>query len=101
MSEIKLKPCPFCGNSHLVQAEIPVVREFLGEKKTKIRYQIYCASCGCKTGRKRTEQEAEEVWNTRKPMEQIIEQLKAEGCILDNAAGNRAVERIKAGGIDE
>lgn len=41
---------------------------------------------------------------TREPAydtDKVIEQLKAEGCISDNAAGNRAVEIIKAGGMDE
>lgn len=28
----------------------------------------------------------------------VVEQLKAEGCILDDAAGNRAVEIIEGGG---
>ena len=30
-----------------------------------------------------------------KVLEEIIEQLKAEGCIIDNAAGNRAEEIIR------
>ena len=34
-------------------------------------------------------------------VEKVIDQLKAEGCIYDDASGNRAVEIIKAGGMDE
>lgn len=30
----------------------------------------------------------------------VIEELKEEGCIIDNEAGNRAVEIIEKGGID-
>lgn len=32
-------------------------------------------------------------------LDKVIEQLKEEGCIIDDAAGNRAVEIIKKGGI--
>lgn len=33
--------------------------------------------------------------------DKVIEQLKAEGCIVDDAAGNRAVEIIEGGGVNE
>lgn len=33
-------------------------------------------------------------------MESVIQQLKEERCIIDNAAGNRAVEIIEAGGAE-
>ena len=32
--------------------------------------------------------------------EKVIDELKEEGCIIDNEAGNRAVEIIKKGGIE-
>lgn len=32
--------------------------------------------------------------------DKVIEQLKTEGCIIDNEAGNRAVETIQKGGIE-
>ena len=32
--------------------------------------------------------------------EKVIEQLKEEGCIIDDEAGNRAVEIIEKGGIE-
>lgn len=34
-------------------------------------------------------------------VDKVMEQLKAEGCIVDDAAGNRAAEIIKAGGVNE
>lgn len=32
--------------------------------------------------------------------EKVIEKLKEEGCIVDDEAGNRAVEIVEKGGID-
>lgn len=32
--------------------------------------------------------------------EKVIEELKEEGCIIDDEAGNRAVEIIQKGGVD-
>ena len=32
--------------------------------------------------------------------EKVIEELKEEGCIIDDEAGNRAVEIIQKGGIE-
>ena len=32
--------------------------------------------------------------------EKVVEELKEEGCIIDNAAGNRAVEIVEKGGIE-
>ena len=33
--------------------------------------------------------------------EKVIEELKEEGCIIDDEAGNKAVEIIEKGGLDE
>lgn len=33
--------------------------------------------------------------------EKVIDQLKEEGCISDNDAGNRAIEIIEEGGMNE
>ena len=33
--------------------------------------------------------------------EKVIDQLKEEGCIIDNDAGNRAIEIIEKGGMSE
>ena len=64
MSEIKLKPCPFCG----------------GEFHIDVCGMIYipkCKKCGCKLAGCRTQEEAIEEANTRKPMERIIERIKS------------------------
>ena len=68
MSEIKLLPCPFCG------------------RKAELRYNkdgfvyILCANDGCyaRTDGCLNENEASRLWNTRKPMERIIERLEEE-----------------------
>ena len=40
--------------------------------------------------------------NCQQPLtkEKVIEELKEEGCIIDDEAGNRAVEIIQKGGIE-
>ena len=57
MSEIKLLPCPFCGGEAM-------------ECKTK----IICKDCTCTVYGVNLEV-ARKIWNTRKPMERIIEKL--------------------------
>lgn len=66
MSDTKLKPCPFCGGK---------AEEVLYDYKPAIR----CKSCHATVYREYFEQvEHAEVimWNTRKPIKRIIEQLK-------------------------
>lgn len=65
MSEIKLLPCPFCQN------------EAYTDKIWKPLFSIKCknVNCGCKIS-KSTFEEAVEAWNTRTPMNQIIEELR-------------------------
>ena len=58
MSEIKLLPCPFCGGKAL-------------ECKTK----IICKDCTCTVYGANLDK-AKKNWNTRKPMERIIERLE-------------------------
>jgi hypothetical protein len=63
MSEIKLLPCPFCG----------------GEFQINVGGMIYipkCKKCGCTLAGCRTEEEAIEEVNTRKPMERILTRLE-------------------------
>lgn len=52
MSEIKLKPCPFCGG----EAEILNVDD---------RYTAKCRSCFCGTGEYKDPERASETWNRR------------------------------------
>lgn len=63
-NEIKLLPCPFCGE----KAEI--INHRSGE------YAVECTNCYGKTHRSVTEKLAIERWNTRKPIDRIVEQLQ-------------------------
>ena len=71
-SEIKLLPCPFCGGEARVR---DCTRE---EQITIVNGQMH-KMCGCKDYCVEmfgyTEEEAIKKWNTRKPMERIIERL--------------------------
>lgn len=80
MSE--LKRCPFCGG----EAEIRVNHERIGNEGYKTK-QVICKSCHLQTEPKicdgyynkyYTDEEAVEAWNTRKPMDDIVERLEEE-----------------------
>ena len=79
MSEIKLLPCPFCGGKAVIYHQSSKYTNRDGNF-------VHCMECGCRTKlfecygnttktHEDTKQEAIEAWNTRKPMERIIEQL--------------------------
>lgn len=74
MSEIKLLPCPFCGG----EAELNL---FLGN------YLVTCTECPGATApiRGTTKEEAIEAWNTRKPMQEIVERLENESRYSEEA----------------
>lgn len=71
MSE--LKRCPFCGG----EAKIcdGYIEEFL---KTEYMKYVQCNYCKASTKLYFTEKEAIKAWNTRKPMERILERLETE-----------------------
>lgn len=60
----ELKRCPFCG----------------GEARfaTDSKRFIECEKCGASTGYCESEEEAINAWNTRKPVEDVIERLEEE-----------------------
>ena len=64
----KLLPCPFCGG----EAEIDII---LGVDE---RWLVRCPRCFCKTTTFANKKSALITWNTRKPMERIVEQLEEE-----------------------
>lgn len=64
----KLKKCPFCGGEAKV---------FETDLNT---FRVICAECSCSVGRYwyYKKEEAITAWNTRKPMERIVERLDSE-----------------------
>lgn len=81
MSEIKLLPCPFCGG----EAKFITGSPFIWE------HAVACGECGTATrmiggvipsmARNRVAQ----VWNTRKPMQEIVERLEKRKAQLEKA----------------
>ena len=61
----KLKKCPFCGG----EAE-------LLQGVTEIHNYVMCMHCYCKTQYYNTQKIAIQTWNTRKPVEDVVEALK-------------------------
>lgn len=67
MSETKLKSCPFCGG----EAE-------LIKGMCELDNYVTCLGCRCKTKLYNTKASAIKAWNTRKPTQNIVEQLTVE-----------------------
>ncbi len=65
MSEIKLKRCPFCGGEAILEK-----MDDLGN------WVVRCKKCFCRTPRSMTKFFPTVAWNTRKPMEEIVERLE-------------------------
>ena len=105
MSDIKLLPCPFCGG----EAELYEQKH----KQYPSTYYVTCKSCHCKTIKSRVKGVAISGWNTRKPMERIVEQLEEKALVKECDVGglvpsrekivilSDAIEIIKEGGTDE
>ena len=81
MSEIKLKPCPFCGCINI---------QFWEADNDTHRFQIVCMQCFNGTDECISEEVAIEKWNTRKPMANIVEKLEEESYeTTDTVCGGR------------
>lgn len=102
MNEERLKPCPCCESTD-------VGTEFVG----KMEYVI-CRSCGLQTLAFFEKGQAIKRWNTRKPMERIVERLenmkliRVEQChedyeleLITEGHFDDAIEIVKGGGVDE
>ena len=78
MIKNKIKPCPFCG------------------AKAKMYYNysnfalIQCTKCGISTLYKPSEEEVIKDWNTRKPIDKVVQQLEEEMFIDKN--GNNVLQ---------
>ena len=102
--EATLKECPCCS----YQAVIEPYKARKGYECT-----IHCNGCllSLTTITYDTEEEAIDAavkqWNTRKPMERIVERLEEAGFKFVTHGGNRmvsleeAIEIVKGGGVDE
>lgn len=64
MSETKLKPCPFCGG------EAKALRNIHNY------YIVKCSKCSISTLQRGKKAEAINAWNTRKPIDRILERLE-------------------------
>ena len=76
MSEIKLKPCPFCGGVPFICEAKKHKSRMLGQE---IEYGdgafVECSKCTCAISAD-TMEDAINTWNTRKPVEKVLEQLE-------------------------
>lgn len=67
-----LKTCPFCGG------EMVIIEMISNWNRYGIQKQYYacCSECCARTQDRPTPKEALALWNTRKPMDRIVEQLE-------------------------
>ena len=68
----QLKKCPFCGGEARMQKKF-----FNVESVALMRFQVACMECGANNDWYTDKGYAIKAWNTRKPMERIVERLKA------------------------
>lgn len=80
MREMKLKSCPFCSN----EAELEKSYDGLDE-----RWRVICPKCFCKTTTFANKKSAIITWNTRKPIERIIERINQLGWIFGKYYSNK------------
>lgn len=71
MSEKKLLPCPFCGG----EAKILYNRLRCGNYVSGGTFRVHCKNCGITTEGKKDRNKSIELWNTRVPMQKIVERL--------------------------
>jgi Lar family restriction alleviation protein len=101
----KLKPCPFCGGKAYISNE-----DCYGYEHDD--FIVNCDECNLQFGfasQFETEEDAVKAWNTRKPIDKVIEQLEELVRINMEVLGVRAdyvnlahvIKIVKAGEIDE
>ena len=99
MSEIKLLPCPFCGG----EARMLYIHEELGEccvdsaeelEDETISAFIHCYGCSTEVFPREAEKPKDviEAWNTRKPIDDMVERLEKELELADEEKRRCVVE---------
>ena len=73
----KLKPCPFCGG------EVALLKGLC-----ELDNYVMCLSCRSKTKPYNTKETAINVWNTRKPIQKVLERLEEQQKIYKEAWEN-------------
>lgn len=73
MQNDKLLPCPFCGGEARISCDTEATRDSQGRLWA---FTIVCDSCCATSGLCYSVDMATKSWNTRKPMERIVEQLE-------------------------
>ena len=93
----KLKPCPFCGGEAAI---------YNYEKMLTGQYKmVECKTCHCTSEKFKKVEDAIAAWNTRKPIQTILERLE-DATFPHNFGGevqmmilkNKAIEIIKEEG---
>lgn len=119
MSDERLLPCPFCGGEAYINYDTMV------DERRIYWAQVLCKRCHARScgswSNSYTNAEKKEVkaWNTRKPMERIVEQLEqqkqqykrrseeaahvlhGEHFFGKMCSYDHAIKIVKAGGVDE
>lgn len=72
MSEVKLKPCPFCGGKANKRIAFPLDADGLEVNM----YIVGCNNCDVEFTCLWDEEIVVNAWNTRKPMDDIVERLE-------------------------
>ena len=85
-SKTKLLPCPFCGSEDILMWETRIDTHVY-------KYQIECHECNISTCKCANEKIAVERWNTRKPVDTAIADLKKQA----EQYNRRADEAIECG----
>lgn len=89
MSEMKLKPCPFCGGkAWLINAEAG--KDGMGRHWRNPR----CRECGADLGYCKTPEAAAKAWNTRPGETRLVEALEAARLIFKDTLEWNAIVHI-------
>ena len=107
----ELKPCPFCGGEAVINVIEPHEHVVVNLPPYPGGAFIECTGCTCAMSGQ-SEEEVIEAWNTRKPMDKVVERLEEKayyfGSVFDVNDGNersKVVEldtaiKIVKGGLD-